>query len=156
MLKKTIKYVDFDGEERVEDFYFNLSKAELVEMELSHQGGLTVYIQRIIQEQDGPTLVRLFKELVLKSYGKKSDDGKRFIKSDQLREEFTQTNAYSELFTLLATDAEAAAEFVRGIAPSDGLEPQTQPKTPQDRKPKGLPTPQDIAEFEAWKASQKS
>lgn len=117
MLKKTIKYTDFDGNERVEDFYFNLKQAELMEMELSTQGGMEKLIQKIIAEQDSKKIVALFKELILKSYGEKSLDGKRFIKSDELSKEFEQTEAYSELFMELATNAEAAANFVNGIMP---------------------------------------
>ena len=118
MLKKTITYVDYDGNERTEDFYFNLSKAEIAEMELSTAGGLDKMINRIIAEQDGKRIIELFKNLVLKAYGKKSDDGKRFIKSKELAEEFSQTEAYSDLFMELATDAEAAAAFVNGIVPT--------------------------------------
>lgn len=118
MLKKTITYVDYDGNERTEDFYFNLSKAEIAEMELSTAGGLDKMINRIIAEQDGKRIIELFKNLVLKAYGKKSDDGKRFIKSKELAEEFSQTEAYSDLFMELATDAKAAAAFVNGIVPT--------------------------------------
>lgn len=156
MLKRTITFEDFDGNSRSEDFYFNLSKAEVAEMELSQQGGFSNYLKRIIDEQDAPTLVQLFKDLVLKSYGRKSDDGRRFIKSDELREEFAQTNAYSELFIALATDAEEASAFINGILPAD-LDVQKQPKTPQDHKPKAVSaSPADIAEFEAWKKSRQS
>lgn len=118
MLKKTIKYTDYNGVERNEDFYFNLSKAELMEMELSTTGGLTEMIKKIVKTQDAPAIIKIFKELVLKAYGVKSDDGKRFIKSDELRAEFSQTEAYSELFMELATNAEAAAVFVNGIIPA--------------------------------------
>lgn len=117
MLKKTITYVDYDGIQRTEDFYFNLSKAEVAEMQMSTAGGLDKMINRIISEQDGKRIIELFKDLVLRSYGKKSDDGKRFIKSKELAEEFSQTEAYSDLFMELATDSEAAAAFVNGIVP---------------------------------------
>ena len=117
MLKKTIKYIDYDGNEREEDFYFNLSKGELAEMELSLNGGLEGIENRITQEKDNKKIVATFKDLILRSYGKKSDDGKRFIKSPELTEEFTQTEAYSDLFIELATDADAAATFVNGILP---------------------------------------
>ena len=120
MLKKTITYTDYDGVERTEDFYFNLSKAEIAEMELSTAGGLDKTINRIVAEQDGKRIIGLFKDLVLKSYGKKSDDGRRFIKSQELRDEFSQTEAYSDLFMELATDADAAAAFVNGIVPNMG------------------------------------
>lgn len=119
MLKETITYTDYNEVERTEDFYFNLSKAELMEMELSTVGGLTETITKIVNEKNAPAIVKIFKDLVLRAYGKKSEDGKRFIKSDELRAEFEQTEAYSILFMKLATDADAAARFVNGIVPSD-------------------------------------
>lgn len=119
MLKKTIKYTDYDGNEREEDFYFNLNKAEVTEMELSKQGGLSEYIKRIVAAQDAPSLIELFKELICKSYGEKSLDGKRFVKSKELTEEFTQTEAYAELFVELASNAEEATKFVNGIMPKN-------------------------------------
>ena len=119
MLKKTIKYTDYDGNEREEDFYFNLNKAEVTEMELSKQGGLSEYIKRIVAAQDAPSLIELFKELICKSYGEKSLDGKRFVKGKELTEEFTQTEAYAELFVELASNAEEATKFVNGIMPKN-------------------------------------
>lgn len=119
MLKKRIKYTDYNGEEREEDFYFNLSKAEIVEMELSTEGGLKNLIERITDTRDMPQLIALFKKLIKMSYGEKSPDGKRFIKSEELSDAFTQTDAYSELFMELATDDNAASEFVNGIVPPD-------------------------------------
>ena len=117
MLKKTITYTDYNDVERTEDFYFNLSKAELMEMELSTTGGLAEMINKIVAAQDAPAIVKIFKELVLKSYGQKSADGRRFIKSKELADEFAQTEVYSQLFMELATDADAAAKFVNGIVP---------------------------------------
>ena len=119
MLKKTITYTDYNGTERTEDFYFNLSKAEIMEMELSTEGGLSEMIQKIIAAQDAPAIIKIFKELILKAYGEKSPDGKRFIKSDEISTAFSQTEAYSKLFMELATDADAAAKFVNGIIPVD-------------------------------------
>lgn len=119
MLKKSVTYTDYNGVERTEDFYFNLSKAELMEMELSTTGGLAEMIQKIVAAQDGPAIIKLFKELVLKAYGEKSPDGKRFIKSAEIAEAFSQTEAYSDIFMELATDADAAAKFVNGILPAD-------------------------------------
>lgn len=119
MLKKTITYTDYNGVERTEDFYFNLNKAEIMEMELSVNGGLAEMIKQIINTNDAPAIVKTFKELVLKAYGEKSPDGKRFIKSDELREAFEQTEAYSILFMELATNSDAASNFVNGIVPSD-------------------------------------
>lgn len=119
MLKKTITYTDYNGTERTEDFYFNLTKAEITEMELSTTGGLAEMIKRIVEAQDAPAIVKIFKELVLKAYGVKSPDGKRFVKSDELSTEFSQTEAYSNLFMELATDADAAAKFINGIIPAE-------------------------------------
>lgn len=117
MLKKTITYTDFNGMERNEDFYFNLTKAEVMEMEMSTVGGLSEMIQRIIAAQDTPSIIKVFKDLVLKSYGEKSADGKRFIKTPEIAEAFSQTEAYSVLFMELATNADSAAAFVNGIIP---------------------------------------
>ena len=119
MLKKTIKYTDYNGVAREEDFYFNLSKAEIMEMEMSTSGGLAETIQRIVAAQDAPAIIKIFKDLVLKAYGIKSPDGKRFIKSDDIKTEFAQTEAYSILFMELATDADAAAKFINSIVPAD-------------------------------------
>lgn len=119
MLRKTITYSDYNGNERTEAFYFNLTKAEVTEMEMSTAGGLAVMIEKIIAAQDAPSLIKIFKDLVLKAYGEKSPDGKRFIKSDELSTAFSQTEAYSELFMELATDADSAAKFVNGIVPGD-------------------------------------
>lgn len=119
MLKKNITYVDYNGTERTEPKYFNLSKAELMEMELGTTGGYAEMIQNIIDAKDTPALIKIFKELILKSYGEKSADGKRFIKSEELSTAFAQTEAYSVLFMELATDAEAASNFIKGIIPAD-------------------------------------
>lgn len=117
MLKKTITYTDYNDVERTEDFYFNLSKAEIAEMELEVPGGMTAMIERITKTKDAPSLVKIFKELILRSYGEKSDDGRRFIKSEELSKKFEQTEAYSELFMELATNADSASEFIKGITP---------------------------------------
>ena len=119
MLAKTVTYTDYNGNERTETFYFNLTKAELTEMELGVAGGLTTMLKTIIDSKDTPSLIREFKKLVLASYGVKSPDGKRFIKNDELATEFIQTEAYSQIFMELATDADAASKFVNGIVPSD-------------------------------------
>ena len=119
MLKKSIKYTDYNGVERTEDFYFNLSKAELMEMEMSTAGGLAETITKIVAAQDQPAIIKLFKELILKAYGEKSADGKRFVKSDEIAAAFSQTEAYSELFMELSTDSDKAAEFVNKIVPAD-------------------------------------
>ena len=117
MLKKTVTYTDYNGSERTEDFYFNLTKAEIIEMELTTVGGLSAMIEKIVAAKDGPTIIKTFKDLVLKAYGEKSADGRRFIKSPEIAEAFSQTEAYSQIFMELATDDEAAAKFVNGIIP---------------------------------------
>ena len=122
MLKKTITYSDYNGVERTEDFYFNLSKAEVMEMEMSTSGGLAEMITRVVSAQDTPSIVKIFKDLVLKAYGVKSPDGRRFMKSEELSAEFSQTEAYSILFMELATDAKAAADFVNGVIPNENKE----------------------------------
>ena len=119
MLKKTITYTDYNGVSRTEDFYFNLTKAEIMEMELGTAGGLAGMIQRLIDSQDAPSIIKIFKDLVLKAYGEKSPDGKRFMKSEEISKAFSQTEAYSQLFMELATDSDAASKFVNGIIPAD-------------------------------------
>ena len=125
MYAKEITYNDYNDIERKETFLFDLSEAEILEMELSTVGGFEQYVNKIINAQDTPQLVKLFKELILKAYGVKSDDGRRFIKTEEIAREFSQTRAYSKLFMELATDAQAAVEFVNKIVPesmSDGVE----------------------------------
>ena len=119
MIKETITYTDYNGVERKEDFYFNLTQAEIMEMEMSTKGGLAELIQRIVAAQDQPAIIKIFKDLIIKAYGVKSLDGKRFMKSPELIDEFVQTEAYSQLFMKLATDADAAAKFVNGVVPAD-------------------------------------
>ena len=119
MLKKIITYTDYNGVERTEPFYFNLSKAELMEMELGVTGGMTEMLNKIIAAKDSPSLMKTFKEMIMKAYGVKSDDGKRLIKSEELSIAFTQTEAYSVLFMELITDDKAAADFVNGIIPNE-------------------------------------
>lgn len=117
MLRKTITYKDYNGKECKEDFYFNLNKAEVTEMELSKQGGLSTYLRAIVDANDQPTMVQTFKEIILKSYGEKSEDGKRFKKSEEISTAFMQTEAYNELFMELLTNADAAIAFMNGITP---------------------------------------
>lgn len=117
MLKKTITYTDYNDVERTEDFYFDLSEAEVIEMELSIDGGLVEMIHRIIATKDQPALIKTFKEIVLKAYGEKSPDGKQFIKDEAITKAFSYTKAYSKIFTELATNADAAAEFFNNIIP---------------------------------------
>jgi hypothetical protein len=118
VLKKTIIYDDFNGDTVEEDFFFHLSKAELVELEMSHQGGLSESLQRIIAAEDNKSIIEEFKNIILTAYGKRSADGRRFIKNQELRDEFVSTEAYSALFMELVTDVDAATEFVNGIVPA--------------------------------------
>lgn len=136
MLKKRISYIDYNGEQREEDFYFNLTKAEIAEMELSTTGGMEQLARKIVETKDTKKLAEIFKYIVLKAYGEKSDDGRRFIKSEELSTAFSQTEAYSDLYIELATDADAAAAFFNGIIPKvEGNEKSAIP-FPQDYKTK--------------------
>ncbi len=115
MLKKTIKYTDYNGVEREEDFYFNLTRTELVEMNFSAEGGLEAYITKIIQAQNGKEILAALKTLITKAYGEKSLDGKYFVKSPELSKAFSETEAFDILFMELATNAKAAADFVNSV-----------------------------------------
>lgn len=123
MLKKSITYNDYNGQERTEPFYFNMTKAELMEMEAGVAGGFVETVQRIIDAKDTPSLIQIFKKLILDAYGEKSVDGKHFFKKDEygrpLSAKFEQSPAYSVLFMELATNAESAAQFINGIVPAD-------------------------------------
>ena len=122
MLKKRISYVDYDGNERTEDFYFNLDRRELSEMNYQVDGGLDKMLQRIIDSQDTRRIVEFFTDLIKKSYGKKSPDGRRFIKNTEVLEDFLQTEAYTELYMELISDADKASAFVRRIIPKQLLD----------------------------------
>jgi hypothetical protein len=138
MLKELISYKDFDGNERQEYHYFNFTESEIQEMDLRTPGGLKARLDKIVREQDSNQLVTYFKGLILDAYGVKSDDGRRFIKSKELSEAFSQTGAYNKLFMQLTTDTNAAIRFVNGIIPDV--------KKPEDNiKPVGLPSPESVA-----------
>lgn len=117
MLKKTMTYIDYNGVERTEDFYFNLTKAEIMEMQLGTEGGLVDYIEKIVAAKDTTSIVAIFKELILKSYGEKSADGRKFLKSKEISDSFSHTAAYADLYVELALDSSEAAAFVNGIMP---------------------------------------
>lgn len=119
MIKKTITYTDFNGNERTEDHYFNLSKAELMRMEMGVKGGMTEMLNRMIAAQDAPALIEVFEELIRKSYGVKTPDGKGFVKRAEDYEAFVSTEAYSELFIELISSPEASAEFFNGVIPAN-------------------------------------
>lgn len=122
MLKKTVTYTDYNGVERTEDFYFNLTRSELLEMHLTTEGGMEEKVNSIINAKSQRELEKLFKEILLKSYGKKSPDGRLFMKNDEIRAEFEASPVYDELYMKLFTDESAAADFVNGVIP------QVQPK----------------------------
>ena len=119
MLKREIKFEDFDGNQTSEIFYFNISKPELIELEVEYDQGFGKLLERIVESKNNKDLIAMFKRIVLMAYGQKSEDGKRFIKSDKMREEFVQTAAYNELFMELATDDNSAATFLKAILPKD-------------------------------------
>lgn len=118
MLKQTRTYVDYNGVTRTEDFYFNLTRAEVAEMEMGTAGGLAEMIKSVVDAKDSQAIIKVFKDIVLKAYGEKSPDGKYLRKSEEISTAFSQTEAYSDLFMELATDADAAAKFVNGIIPN--------------------------------------
>lgn len=119
MIKKTVTYKDYNGVERTESFYFHFTEAELMEMEMSAEGGFAERIQRIVDAKDQASLFRIIKNFVLDAYGVKSDDGKRHMKSEEIRRAFVETPAFSKIFMELAMDDKLAAEFVNGVIPAD-------------------------------------
>ena len=119
MLKKTITYTDFNGDQQTEDFYFNLSKSEIAEMELSTEGGLHAHLERIVASQNGGEIIKQFKEIIAAACGRRSEDGKRFVKSQEIRDDFFSSPAYDVLFIELLTDADKGAEFINGLLPQD-------------------------------------
>lgn len=140
MLKQTRTYTDYNGISRTEDFYFHLNEAEVTEMELSVDGGLIEMINRIVAAQDGKQIIALFKDFVLRAYGEKSPDGRRFIKNQEIRDAFSQTEAYSDLFMELATDAKKAADFVNAVVPNKKPAPDNAAApTPGTVTPMALP-----------------
>lgn len=117
MVKKPITYTDYDGIIRTEDFYFGLNKAELIEMEATTEGGFTNRIETATKAKDMPTIMRIFKEFIRKSIGKKGDDGKTFYKSEKISDDFEACPAYETLFMELVTDADKARKFLEDIMP---------------------------------------
>lgn len=117
MVKRTTTYVDFDENTRTEDFYFNLTTAEIQKMQLSINGGLDKFLEKIISEQDQTKIYSYMEEFVQKSYGEKSIDGKYFIKTEESLQRFMSTQAYSDLLVELTTNAKAAADFINGVIP---------------------------------------
>lgn len=141
MLKRQITYTDFNDQEVTDTFYFNISKNELIELEVEYKGGFTALIERITETMDPKRLVDEFKRIILLAYGEKSEDGKRFIKSDELRAEFETHAAYQTLFTELATSDGAAAEFIAAVLPADMTDTRPQDKPVTQGSPTSLEKP---------------
>lgn len=128
MIKKTITFVDYDGNERTEDHYFNLNEAEAMKMELKETGGLSEKINRIIAAQDVPAIMDEFDSIILNSYGVKSPDGREFVKSADITKSFIQSEAYVKLFMELMSKEGAAAEFINGLLPKSSVVPTEEHK----------------------------
>lgn len=126
MFKEKITYTDYDGVERTETFYFNFTKTELMELQMSYPGGYAQYVERTVESKDRPELMRMFKDMIKMTYGEKSPDGRRLVKSSELSEAFMQTPAYDELFMKLASDSDYATKFVIGVMPNIGSEDKKQ------------------------------
>lgn len=148
MLKKTITYEDYNGQPVSEDYYFNLTKSELVELQLGTKGGFAEMLQEIVKTGDGALIIDHFKKIILMAYGVKSDDGKRFIKSDELSRDFEQSAAYDALFIELATNAAAASQFINGIVPLS-LAQEAQELAAQAKSAQVLPFEQDVLDAQA-------
>lgn len=133
MVKKDITYTNYNDVVVTEPFYFNLTKAELLEMELTQHGGFQGFIKLIIDAKDQPTIIRLTKELLLKSYGEKTPDGKRLMKSAEISHNFECCPAYEIMFMMLATDDEEAAKFINALIPVD-LRPEVKPAIAEANK----------------------
>ena len=122
MLPKKITYTDFNGEEKTETFYFNLTEAELAKMQLSSIASLDVMIKNLIETDDREKIVEIFDKFILMSYGERSIDGKYFKKEDSIRgryaDDFKASGAYNALFMELVTDTKAVTDFINGILPA--------------------------------------
>lgn len=118
MISKTVKYTDYNGNEREDTFWFHLNKPELIELEVSEEGGLENTIRKLTIEQNGKKIVQIFKDVLFKAYGEKTSDG-RFVKSPELSKAFSETAAYPKLYMELAQDADAASEFFNGVIPRE-------------------------------------
>jgi hypothetical protein len=144
MLKRDITYEDFNGEQATDTFYFNLTKTEILDLEVRHNGGLEASITRMVKAQDVKAVIEEVKYIILMAYGLREADGKRFIKSDELREAFSQTAAFDALFMELAINDEAATKFIRGILPKDVVGEMTAPLTPMPPPPRTTVPPDKL------------
>lgn len=147
MLKKTITFEDLDGNQVTEDFYFNINKTELIQMQLSVEGGMEARLSQIVASQDGKRIMEIVDDILRQAYGVRSDDNRRFLKSDELFEDFKQTDAYNVLFLELCTDAGASAAFMNALMPKDlaaEVEAKLMTKPVQDN---ALPEPKAIRDM---------
>lgn len=122
MYTKKITYTDYNGEQRTEPFYFNLNKGELIKLQLSKNGGYQAFLRRLLDTNDQAEIIKVFDQFIKDAYGVKSDDGKRFIKNQEVLDEFTQSEAYSELLTELISDEKAQLEFIQGLMPAEYMQ----------------------------------
>lgn len=120
MHKETITYNDLNGVQRTEDFYFDLSKPEIVKMQASAKGGYDVQLRSIAADMNGAKIMEFFENFITKSYGEKSEDGRRFMKSEEISRSFMETPAYEVLFEKLVTNDKYAADFVNAVMRSKG------------------------------------
>lgn len=158
MLKREIKFEDFNGNQTSEICYFNLSKPEIIMLEASHETGFGNFLQRLLESNNNAQLVQQFREIILMAYGEKSEDGKHFLKSEERKNLFSQSAAYEELFMELASDPDILMEFIKGVFPKDivvqidqaqvdemkaqhqALTAVPQPNPPAPTSPPNLPT----------------
>lgn len=139
MFKKTITYKDYDGIERTEDFYFNLTKAEVMQMEIGTDGGMQKMLEKIVAEKDNKRIMEVFTDILMRAYGEKSADGKHFVKSPEISKAFTQTEAYSDMFMEMLTDAKAASAFINGIVPKDVAQASAEKSSTENAIPTLIP-----------------
>lgn len=144
MLKRPITYTDFEDNVVTDIYYFHVSKSELIETEMSTEGGLADTLKRIVETKDKPGLIAEFKRLILWAYGEKSADGKSFVKNEELRTKFSQTAAYDALFFDLATNEKSALDFINGILPSE-MRGDFEKAMLMQQTPSPLPPPTDSA-----------
>lgn len=157
MLKKTITYKGVDGQDITEDFYFNLSRAELIEMETAQEGGMQAHLEAIVATQNNRKILETFKSILKRAYGKRSEDGKRLIKNDEVWEEFVTSEAYSELIMEFFTDGEKAAEFINAIKPAGLEEAAAKMQAAQTASPVAAvpdPAPRQVTPAEASRMDQ--
>jgi len=154
MIKKTIVYTDFNDQTVTEEHYFNLSRAELIELEISTEGGYGAFLEGVSQSKDNAFIFQQFKKILLDTYGKKSEDGKRFLKSAEISKEFEESEAYSQLIFDFFTDPEAAGKFFTELVPTGMLEEAKKMAAQQATTPVQTTTAPVLAETDPGVTSQ--